>query len=144
MRLDQKIRITLHQQGFTVLAAVFLLIVLAGLAAFLVNVSVTQQVGAALDIQGTRAYQAARAGAEWGAYQSLRNGSCTGTILTFAGTTLADFSTTVACARTSVDEAGTPVNVDQITATACNQPVCPNNSPGQNYIERQLVITVGR
>ena len=36
--------------------------VLAALAAFVMIVSTTQQVGSALDVQGARAYQAARAG----------------------------------------------------------------------------------
>jgi MSHA biogenesis protein MshP len=52
--------------GFATIVALFLLVVLAALGAFMVSISTSQQVGSAQDIQGTRAYWAARAGLEWG------------------------------------------------------------------------------
>ncbi|WP_145842213.1 hypothetical protein [Denitratisoma sp. DHT3] len=58
-----------HQAGFTLVSAIFILVVLAGLGAAILMVSSNQQLGSALDVQGTRAYQAARAGIEWGVYQ---------------------------------------------------------------------------
>lgn len=135
------------QSGFSLLAAVFLLIILALLAVFLVAVSTMQQMGSAMDLQGSRAYQAARAGIEYGAFQSLRPPvppACPATTLTFAGTTLQDFTTTLTCALTTADELGTAINVYQMTSTACTQAPCPNPAPGQNYVERQLTITVAR
>lgn len=130
--------------GFALPSAIFLLVVLAALSAFLLRISTSQQIGAALDVQGARAFQAARAGIEWGLFQSLRNDSCGGGTLGFGGTGMAGFSTTVACARATANELGTTVIVDQITATACNQPPCPNASPGTNYVERQLSAKVSR
>ena len=50
--------------------------------------STTQHAGAALDVAGARAYQAARAGVEWGLFHSLRNGNCGDATLNFSGTTL--------------------------------------------------------
>ena len=50
-------------------SAIFLLVILAGLAAFLVHISTTQSITSAQDIQGARAYHAARAGVDWGLYQ---------------------------------------------------------------------------
>ena len=132
------------RRGFALPSAIFLLVVLAALGAFLLRISTSQQIGAALDVQGARAFQAARAGIEWGLFQSLRNDSCGGGTLSFGGTGMAGFSTAVVCARTTANELGTTVIVDQITATACNQPPCPNASPGTNYVERQLRATVGR
>lgn len=134
------------QAGFTMLTAIFLLVILAVLGAALVSVSGQQQMGSAMDLLGARAYQAAKAGVEWGAFQSLRNNSCSAvpTSLTFAGTTLADFTTVVTCARSTADESGATVTIDQIIATACNQAPCPSPAPGANYIERQLTIVVGR
>ena len=61
----------LRQPGFTIVSAIFLLVVLALLGAFIVNLSTTQNVTSAQDIQGSRAYHAARAGLEWGLYQVL-------------------------------------------------------------------------
>ena len=137
--------------GFVLPSAIFLMVILAALGAFIVRINVMQTGSTALDALGSNAYQAAAAGTEWGAYQALRvigpsPAACFApTNLTFAGTSLAPFTTTVSCTRTSTDELGVVVTVDQITATACNQPPCPNASPtGANYASRQITITVGQ
>ena len=59
--------------GIGLVTAIFLLVVLAGLAVAMVGISGAQHSASALDVQGARAYQAARAGIEWGLFQSLRN-----------------------------------------------------------------------
>jgi MSHA biogenesis protein MshP len=132
------------QAAFALPTAIFLLVILAALGAFVLTVSTSQHMGAALDVQGGRAYQAARAGIEWGLFQSARNGSCGATSLTFSGTTLAGFTTAVTCSTSSANEGGAAVNVDQITATACNQAPCPNAAPGPDYVERQITATLQR
>ncbi len=58
-------RIQQSQQGFAAIAAIFLVVVLAALGAFMVTFSNTQQLTSAQDVQGSRAYWAARAGLEW-------------------------------------------------------------------------------
>ena len=58
-----------RMQGFAIVTAIFILVVLAALGAFIVSISTNQQIGTALDIQGVRAYQAAKSGVEWGIYQ---------------------------------------------------------------------------
>lgn len=60
-----------RQTGFTMISAIFILVVLAGLGVFVANLSSTQQLASAQDLQGARAYQAARAGIEWGLYRVL-------------------------------------------------------------------------
>ena len=60
-----------RQSGFSVVAAIFLLVVLATLAVIIASVTGIQQASSQLDILGARAYQAARTGIEWGAYQVL-------------------------------------------------------------------------
>jgi len=57
--------------GFALPSAIFLLVILAGLAAFMVTFSTTQSITSAQDVQGARAYHAARSGTEWGLYQVL-------------------------------------------------------------------------
>jgi MSHA biogenesis protein MshP len=54
-----------HHSGFAAIAAIFLLVVLAGMGAFMVTFSNAQQLGSAQDFQSTRSYWAARAGLEW-------------------------------------------------------------------------------
>jgi Tfp pilus assembly protein PilX len=59
------------QCGFLLVTAIFLLVILAALGAFILTISGTQQTSSALDVQGSRAYQAARAGIEWASDQLL-------------------------------------------------------------------------
>ncbi|PKO84914.1 MAG: agglutinin biogenesis protein MshP [Betaproteobacteria bacterium HGW-Betaproteobacteria-11] len=155
-----------HTRGFAIVSAIFILVVLAALGAFIVSVSTSQQTGAALDIQGVRAYQAAKAGVEWGVHQvqatpaynfsygtpAVAVGSanantrlCPASPASFvpAAPTLAAFTVTVTCAAT-VDANNGPT-VFRLISTACNQPaagVCPNAAPaaGFDYIERRIEV----
>jgi MSHA biogenesis protein MshP len=63
------------QCGFLLVTAIFLLVVLASLGAFILTISGTQQTSSALDVQGARAYQAARAGIDWASYQLIQTGT---------------------------------------------------------------------
>ncbi len=58
-------RIHPAQRGFAAIAAIFLVVLLAALGAFMLTFSNTQQLTSAQDVQGSRAYWAARAGLEW-------------------------------------------------------------------------------
>ena len=60
-----------RQAGFSIVAAIFLLVVLALLGVFIASVTGMQQSSGQLDLTGVRAYQSARAGMEWGASQVL-------------------------------------------------------------------------
>src|SRR5574343_242812 len=60
-----------RQRGLGVIAAIVVLVILAALAAGMVAFSTGQQVASALDIQSARAWQAAKAGNEWGLIQVL-------------------------------------------------------------------------
>lgn len=53
------------QQGFAVIAGLFLIVVLAALGSFMLTLSNTAQLTSAQDVQGSRAYWAARGGLEW-------------------------------------------------------------------------------
>lgn len=150
-------------RGFAIVSAIFILVVLAALGAFIVNVSTNQQTGSALDVQGVRAYQAARTGIEWGIYSvqstaaynfsygpgpgpvgtaSPNARACPASPASFvpAAPTLAGFTITVTCLATP-DSGGGPT-IYTIMSTACNQPAagaCPNiTNPGTDYIERRL------
>lgn len=131
-------------RGFAIVAAVFILVVLSALGAFILNISNNQQIGSALDVQGVRAYQAARAGIEWGLYRQLQQSSCVASAsFVPAATTLNGFTVTVSCVATA-DASGGPT-VYAITSTACTQPdvgACPNtNNSGSLYVERRLSVT---
>jgi MSHA biogenesis protein MshP len=127
--------------GFSLISAIFLLVVIAALGTFAVTLSTTQQQSAALDVQGARAYQAARAGIEWGAFQVLRNTNCpvAPTTLPALPNTLASFTVTVLCTSTATTEAGLPVTMFQLTSTAIQgTPATPN------YVDRQMSVTIAQ
>lgn len=137
--------------GFTIVAAVFLLVVLAGLGVALVNISTLQHAESALDVQGARAYQAARAGVEWGLFRQLRPtpaAACFAdtTFALPAGSTLSSFSVTVRCQRSVAPGTEAQGLVRwQIVATACNLPSgaalgCPNFSPNPDYVQRVVQV----
>ena len=62
-------RLPHRHRGFTLLTTLFLLVVVSGLAAYLVNLSIAQQYSSALTINSLRARQAALSGLEWVAYR---------------------------------------------------------------------------
>jgi MSHA biogenesis protein MshP len=135
--------------GFAATTVIVILVMLAVFGIALVATTTTQQQSAVTDLQSARAYQAARAGAEFGVYQSLVNGvaGCTAanTTITLTGD-LAGFRVTVACSSTSHTEAGAAVNMFEVAATGCNLSAgtCPAvTPPDANYVERQLRVTVG-
>lgn len=126
-------------------SAIFLLVIMASLAAIVVMVSAASQTTSAQDIQGARAYQAARLGIEAGLYAVQVNGSCPGGTLTgISG--LSGFTVTWSCSSSTFTESAVTHAVYQITSSACTTSgsSCPSATAtevaGTDYVERQLVV----
>lgn len=129
----------LHEQGFAIVAAIFLLVILAALGTFMLTVSSGQHMSSTQDLLGSRAYQAARAGIERAVFQTGGAGCVPAVFNSLAGD-LANFTVTVACNSTDFDEGGTMIRMWDITSTAT-----AGTTPGSvAYIERQLRATVAR
>jgi len=92
-----------NQRGFTLLTALFILVVLAVLGAFMVTLSSVQSRTSLFAVQGARAYQAAQAGIEWGIAQSA-TGVCAASAPAF---NVEGFSVTVKCAVGAMITEGT-------------------------------------
>ena len=135
-----------RQRGFSLVSAIFLLVVMTVLGAAMVNLSVTQHVSSGLDVQGARAYQAARAGIEWGLYRSLRQASCSAGPSSFspAGAGISGFTVTVSCAATTFSNATPPITIHQIRSIACNQPTGGHCAAGggTNFVQRVMEVQV--
>lgn len=132
-------------RGFALILALFLIVTLAALAGYLLTVSNVQVESGIMDEQGSRAYQAARAGLEWGAYQVLQVSNCWGGTTTMAfPADLNGFSASVTCeAYNPETEGGAPVGTFLVRSTGCNAASCPGAAtPG--YVERQLQLNVTR
>lgn len=132
------------ESGFVLPTAIFLLVILAALAAFMVALSRTSQISSTLDLQGSRAYQAARAGIEWAAWQVVQNPvpSCTAasTTLAFPAGPFASFTVKVSCVPFGpyTDGANT-VTVYRVTSTATS------GVAGEvDYVERQIQASFGK
>jgi len=133
-----------YNKGFLLPAAIFILVILAGLGAYALNITSVQQGTSAQDVQGARAYQAARAGVEWADYQVLTPGttalaSCPTNPTTI---TIDNFSVTISCTR-SADyfEQGTDhtIALYDVTSTASF-----GIAGTLNYIERQVQVTLSK
>ena len=86
-------------RGFSIIAVLFILVVLAGFGVVMAQLSITQQVGSALSIEGRQAWNAARDGLEWGRARAA-NGHCTAS----TEFELRGFDVRVTCAESTVIE----------------------------------------
>lgn len=137
--------------GFSLITAIFLLVVLSALGAATLTIFTVHQSSSALDVQGARAYQAARAGIEWGLYTQLRTlppavapATTCFTAQSFVppAPTLSQFTVSVSCQL--MTGPGT-LQRWRIVATACNQPaaaapLCPNQNTSPDYVERVVQV----
>ena len=139
-------------QGFAIVAAIFLMVVLGALGTMMLTFFNAQQQSSAMDIMGSRAYQAARAGIEWAALgvsntspDALWPGCASGMTInanTMQGT-LAPFTVTVTCSYSSATPGlnGNPtMNIYTITSTSTG----PNGATrgSQDYVSRTLTATM--
>jgi len=150
------------QRGFAIVSAIFILVVLAGLGAAMLTISTAQQLGSALDVQGSRAYLAARAGLEWSLYRVLLDtgypnntasttsnqltaaSGCTSTaapgtsttVSPLAAATLSGFTVVVTC-YASHDNTNMGPWVYSIEATASTGTVGTSS-----YVERRVKVTI--
>jgi MSHA biogenesis protein MshP len=146
------IRAITRSAGVGLVTAIFLLVVLAGLGTAMVTLFTSQQASSALDEQGARAYQAARAGIEWGLYMQMQAGGCPGLTPSVdqfsnsfslpANTSLDGFVVTVVCTRRGV--ATDPLARYVIKATACKPAAgsCPNQSNNPDYVQRVVEVEI--
>jgi MSHA biogenesis protein MshP len=151
--------------GFALMMAIFIIVTLAAIGVYLLTISTGQLEAATQDEQGARAYQAAHAGVDWGAFQLLCNPSnpncnrpasaffsaCTGAGSSSKTLTLAQglsgFCAQVDCSKVgSESEGGVTIDVYRITATGFNLPTagCGAGTVGPTYVERQLQLTLTR
>ena len=137
------------QRGFSLVSAIFLLVVIAALGTFAVTLSTTQHQSAAMDVMGSRAYQAARAGIEYVAHYVSQQSpgaewaTCnTGipAVDVSASPNLAPFSpVTVNCRAASHVEGASPVWIYDVSAVAN-----AGTLGGTDYVERVISVKMGK
>ena len=137
--------------GFALVAAISILVLLSLLGAYLGRIAVSSQMGSAQDIQGSRAYQAARAGVEWGVYQILVVGGGCPTSPpppVLSNDSAVAMNVVVECKPFGpYTDGAAPFSIYQIKATACNgaSASCTPATPiPAGYVERQIVVSVSK
>lgn len=138
-----------YQTGFAAIAAIFLVVILAALGAFMLTFSNTQQLTSAQDLQGTRAYWAARSGLEWGIGSVVINSACPTSPTQLP---VNNFYVCVSCVGTPYSEGAATVNIFQFTSVArsfelssCNDLTPLTSVVGSiGFIERSISASMER
>lgn len=135
------------QNGLGAIAAILVLVALAGLSAAIISLATSQSMTSAQDVLSSRAWQVASDGIEGGLYRALQKATCDKK--NWSSIDYPRFKVTVECVSADYNEGeispGTRrvLRVFRITATACNGTAddCPDNAvaAGVGYVERQKV-----
>ncbi|GAB4350647.1 MAG: hypothetical protein Kow006_13620 [Gammaproteobacteria bacterium] len=113
-----------RQRGFSIVTAIFVIVVLALLGAYLVSISSTQHATVSMGLQGARAYQAAQAGIEWGARMvitapaTMCGTTSTNTTFSLTSGALNGFDVSVDCVYTTHQERSDTYAVYVLTSRA--------------------------
>ena len=131
------------QSGFSLVATIFILVILAVLGGYMSVMSINLNQQTALSVQGVRAEFAAASGLNWAADYALNNASCPAPIprsVTVDGKSdLEGFDVKVtSCNKTDHVEAGASYSIYSLSVTA------ERGSYGDvDYVQRSLTATVG-
>jgi MSHA biogenesis protein MshP len=107
------------ERGFGLVAALFVVVVLAAAGTMMINTSGVQRSTTVLSLQGDRAYHAAASGIEWGIHRVLGLSACPGaTTLSLTEGGLKGFDVDVSCTSSAHSEGGVSLKVYEITAIA--------------------------
>ena len=122
--------------GFAMVTAIFLLVVLAALGAFMLTLSGVHQATPFQALTAARVYFGAKAGLDWGIQRAIAASSCAAsTPLTLTGNGLNGVTATVECTTGGLIHTGG--NVYRITSTASR-----GTFGSVDYSQRRMQATV--
>jgi MSHA biogenesis protein MshP len=128
-----------NQKGFSIVMAIFILVVLGLLGSYMVRMSGVQQATSSYALQGARAYQAAKAGLGWAVAKISAGGSCTDVntqaTLTLSG--LTGFTVSLGCTSASYQEGSDTPVIFQLNAHS------EYGAYGSaDYVSRELEVSI--
>ncbi|MCF7970837.1 MAG: pilus assembly PilX N-terminal domain-containing protein [Methylococcaceae bacterium] len=131
------------QKGFSIIMAIFILIVLSLLGSYMVKLSGVQHATAVSAVQSSRAYYAARTGVEWGLAQLLNNDNCAAS----STLTINNFSVIVSCNNQGVSYNEGDLNSngladDDFYIYKINSAASYGNFISADYVYRHIEMTV--
>jgi MSHA biogenesis protein MshP len=108
-----------RQRGFSLVASIFILVVLGVLGAAMVTINTLQHTSVAQVLHAARAYQAARAGVEWATFRVVNDGACVANgNIALLDPVLSGFQVTVNCTSTNHQETNRCFNVYHLRSSA--------------------------
>lgn len=129
-----------NYNGFSLITAIFLLVVVALLGTYMVIIGTTQQMTATLSLLSSRAVFAADSSMQWAEAYVSKNDVCfspSPTTFTLSGGATNGYSITATCSSVNATEGGDTYNVFKLTSSA------KHGTPGTpDYVERKLQATV--
>ncbi|MBI4692687.1 MAG: pilus assembly protein MshP [Gammaproteobacteria bacterium] len=127
------------QRGFSLVTAIFIVVVVSLIAGYMVNLGSSQQAATNFALLGARASFAAESGMEWATRQVVTTDACftNGTSFALAGGALGGFTVTLSCAETSVTEGAVTYKVFTLGSTATL-----GTEGAEDYFSRTLSATV--
>lgn len=137
------------QRGFSLVTAIFLLVVLAGLLGFMMNLSGVQHSTVAMAVRGARAMQAARSALDYAIYQVLPlsgGGGCASVAgnVAFAGAgpALEPYNVQLSCNESTHIEGVDTFTVYELTAVATSGNYSVGAAANPDYVSRRIRATV--
>jgi MSHA biogenesis protein MshP len=138
-----------RQRGVVLIAAIFLVVVMGALSAYLLTISGTMQYSSLTTVLDARASSAARAGVEWAVYEALQGGggACSnspGTTTSFTLTQpgLNGYSVSVTCTSSSHTEGTATFDVYVIDSIASRGSRINGGFGDPTYVQRELKAVV--
>ena len=130
-------RMPRQEAGFSLVAAIFLLVVLAALGAYAVRLNTLQQQTVTGALRGAQAFEAARTGAAWAAYRAVSSGACAAGTLNLTEGAAAGFRVSVQCTESTHVEGAATVRVFVLDVRAE-----AGAYGGPDYVSRRLQTKV--
>ena len=125
-----------NQAGFSLITALFIVVILAMLGAYMAQLSSAQHTESAMAVQGQRAWYAAYSGLEWAGYRIENDGACPSVPSNF---TVEGFAVQLTqCTRHDVTEGGASFAVFDVSLTASR-----GSFGSVDYVSRTLRATLG-
>jgi len=138
------------QNGFSLVSAIFLLIVLASLGAYMVTIGSTNRATSTAALQGARAYQAARSGIDWSVFQlnppilqvdarPACDNDIDGATVALTAPGLNGFTVTTTCNWTGYSEKGS----DNVTVYTLGSTATSGGNYGDpDFVQRRITATI--
>jgi MSHA biogenesis protein MshP len=122
-----------RQRGASLIVAVFLIVVLAGIGAFAVRLTLMQQQTVNSALLASQAFHAAKSGVAWAAHRALNGGWCASSSLSLTEAGAAGFDVDVVCVQSTHIEGGSTIEVYTIDVLAQS-----GNYGEPDYVSRRL------